>query len=504
MILHGVNMVYKRPPYYPSAAGFSDDDAAFLERNGFNAVRLGIIYKGVEPSPGGYDDAYLNQIAGTEALLARHGIFSQLDFHQDLFNERFQGEGWPDWAVQDDGLPNQPQVGFPGNYLVMPGLNRAFDHFWANDPGPGGIGLQDRYAAAWGHVAARFAQNQHTLGFDLLNEPWPGSAFPTCANTSGCPGFDTQVLAPFYRRVIARIRAADPQKLIWYEPNVVFNFGADTNLPALGDPAAGFSFHVYCLSGLVPMAGNPGCDQLDELVFQNADRHASASSDALMLSEFGATDDLSTIRRNIGQADAHMVSWEYWHYCECADPTTSGSGVQAVVVDPNQPPTGSNVKEAKLDVLSHPYPQLVAGTPQSYGYDPSSRRFHLAFSTKGPSGKRFNARLVGSKKKRKHRGHAKQARKRKKKRGRRGPLVSRTPVSEIFLGQSRYPGGYSVHAEGGGIVSGPNASVLQVVACPGRDTVDLTVLPPKGDDRSDCRVAPAKKKRKGRHKKKRR
>ena len=30
VILHGVNMVYKRPPYYPAAAGFGADDARFL------------------------------------------------------------------------------------------------------------------------------------------------------------------------------------------------------------------------------------------------------------------------------------------------------------------------------------------------------------------------------------------------------------------------------------------------------------------------------------------
>ena len=53
----------------------------------------------------------------------------------------------------DDGLPAQPDVGFPGNYFVMPALWRAFDHFWANDPGPDGVGLQDAYAAAWRHAA---------------------------------------------------------------------------------------------------------------------------------------------------------------------------------------------------------------------------------------------------------------------------------------------------------------------------------------------------------------
>src|SRR6267378_1419606 len=98
---HGVNLVYKLAPYEPSVTGFGEDDAAFLAREGFNSVRLGVIYKAVEPQPGVYD-------------------------------ERFQGEGWPDWAVLDDGLPAQPQAGFPGNYLAQPAVNRAFDNFWAN------------------------------------------------------------------------------------------------------------------------------------------------------------------------------------------------------------------------------------------------------------------------------------------------------------------------------------------------------------------------------------
>src|SRR5262249_28895788 len=156
--------------------------------NGFDTVRLGLIYKGVEPQPGNYDSAYLSQISDTEHVLAQHGIFSLLDFHQDLYNERFGGEGWPDWAVQDDGLPALPNVGFPGNYLVMLALNRAFDHFWANDPGPGGVGLQDRYDAALGHVAATIGGGDHVLGYDLLNEPWPGTVYPTCVvPLVGCP-----------------------------------------------------------------------------------------------------------------------------------------------------------------------------------------------------------------------------------------------------------------------------------------------------------------------------
>jgi endoglycosylceramidase len=32
VVLHGVNMVYKRPPYYPAVTGFGTDDAQFLRR----------------------------------------------------------------------------------------------------------------------------------------------------------------------------------------------------------------------------------------------------------------------------------------------------------------------------------------------------------------------------------------------------------------------------------------------------------------------------------------
>src|SRR5437588_12068310 len=65
VIVHGTNMVYKLPPYYPSAVGFGSDDAAFLQRIGFNAVRVGVIWKAVEPRPGEFAGAYLGQVAAT-------------------------------------------------------------------------------------------------------------------------------------------------------------------------------------------------------------------------------------------------------------------------------------------------------------------------------------------------------------------------------------------------------------------------------------------------------
>ena len=446
VILHGVNMVYKRPPYHPAAAGFDGPDARFLARHGFNNVRLGIIYAGLEPQPGAYDRRYLRRIRETQELLARHRIYSLLDFHQDLYNERYTGEGWPEWAVLDDGLPAEPTTGFPTTYVSSPGLNQAFNSFWSNRTGPGGIGLQDRYAAAWRLVAGRFRREPWVMGYDFLNEPWPGSVWPTCANTAGCPLFESQTLAPFHERMISAVRAVDRRHLVWYEPVVTTQFGTEYTHPDTGDERAGMSFHVYCLAGAVPIPGLPNltCPTLEELSMTNANERADLNGDTLLLSEWGATDDPQVIERMAALADRQMVSWQWWHYCNCEDPTTSGAGDrQALVSDPAKPPRGENLLREKLALVERPYPQAVAGTPLSYGFGPDARRFELAYSTAAPAG---------------------------------GRLPREVPT-EVFVPRLHYRGGYSVRVRGARVVSEPGARVLKLRRARGATTVEVAVTP---------------------------
>jgi endoglycosylceramidase len=443
VILHGLNMVYKRPPYAPDAVGFDEDDAAFLAAEGYDTVRLGLIHKAVEPQPGVYDEAYLARIAGTVETLGRHGIVSLLDFHQDLYNEKFGGEGLADWAVQDDGLPNQPQLDFTLDYFLEPGLNAAFGHFWNNDPASDGTGLQDHYAAAWRHVAAHFAGNPAVLGYDLFNEPWPGPQYATCLSPLGCPLFDASLKA-FTQRAVAAIRQADPRVLVWYEPNVIFNNGAATYVDTGGDAHAGFSFHDYCLQEPVT-SSNLACDPFDDLVFDNAQAHVAASGDTLLLTEFGASDDASNLQAMVDRADRFMVGWQEWHYCGCDDPTTTGPGdTQAIVLDPAKPPSGDNLKTAKLAILSRPHPRAVAGTPRSYGYDAGSATFTLDYSTARADG-------TGS-----------------------FPAGSETLV---VLPARQYPKGYAVIVHGASIVSAPGDSMLRLQSCTGVAEITLSVSP---------------------------
>jgi endoglycosylceramidase len=455
VILHGTNMVYKLAPYYPSAIGFGADDAAFLQRIGFNAVRVGVIWKGVEPQPGVFDDGYLRHISQTVTTLARHGIVSLLDFHQDMYNERFQGEGAPDWAVQDGGLPN-PKLGFPGNYTANPALEHALDQFFTNATGPSGRGLQDWFASAWARVASRFRTNRSVLGYELFNEPFPGTAWPQCLNPSGCPAFDAELTA-LYHRVAAAIRLADPRTMIWYEPNVMFNNGVATDVGALDDPSAGFAFHDYCLTE--PQTGASGCATFDDMVFANALAHVGQTHEALMMTEFGSTTDVPYLQDMLKRADTDMVPWLEWSYCACESPTDTGQ--PGIVADPRKPPTGSNLITGTLRALVEPYPQLVSGTPSSWGYDGSTKTFSLQYSTARASG--------------------------------RGRFALRS-LTDVATPALVYGGRYGVTVSGGAIASRRGASVLEIAACRGARTITVTVRP-SGPSRGSCRLAPARRRR---------
>jgi endoglycosylceramidase len=135
------------------------------------------------------------------------------------------------------------------------------------------------------------------------------------------------------------------------------------------------------------------------------------------------------------------MSWLEWAYTG-NDKTSSSPTAQALVYDPNQPPTGSNVNTAKLAVLAAPYPQVVAGTPKFWSF--RSGTFRLCYSTERAGG-----------------------------RGRFTP-GAQTLVSVPAI---EYPNGYRVTVKGGQAISMPGAPVLTVVAYAGADSVDVLVTP---------------------------
>jgi endoglycosylceramidase len=434
VLLHGVNVVWKLAPYAPpeTPAGFTAADADFLADNGFNAVRLGVLFAGVMPQPGVIDPNYLDQIDRTVKLLAARRIWVLLDFHQDQLNEKYQGEGFPAWAVDDGGLPDDARYGFPANELLSLALNTAYDRLWANKDG-----VWSQYAAAWTAVASRWKNQPYLLGYDLFNEPWPGTRWPTCFERD-CTDFDA-VLQSFLDAALAGVRAADTAHLVFFEPQQLFDFGAPSHFAAETDPLLGLSWHDYCSAAVITFTAPlhlpvelPDCPIIEPRTMNNADAQAERLGAVSLLTEFGASDDLADIARVAALADAHLVGWTYWAYKFFGDPTGSGQAESLFADDADL----STLKAGKADLLIRPYAQAIAGTPTAMNFDPSTKVFTLAYT----------------------------------------PNAARAPTV-IFLPARHYPNGYAVTVSGGHAVSAPGAASLEIVNDPGAPDVQVEVRP---------------------------
>jgi endoglycosylceramidase len=444
VILHGLNEMYKIPPYTPIAGGFSDDDAAFLAAHGFNVVRLNIIWAGVEPQPGVINDAYLASVKQTVDTLADHGVTTVLSMGQDLYSGTFGGDGAPEWATETGGLPN-PDLGFPANYFLNPAELNAWSAFFANAQAPDGVGLENHYAQMWEHVANYFKDTPDVAGFEIMNEAWPGFSWPLIP--LGSPAFGMQELTPFFNQVDSAIRAVDPTTPVIIEPNLLFEEGVSPiSLGTVNDPHTVFAFEAYCTQSQF-LGISLGCPTFDDAIMDRAEAYAKAHDIPTFMTEFGSTDDFTGIGDMMQAADQHRLGWTEWAYTGLHDITTTASNAnaEALVYNPLLPPVGDNVDTADLATLAEPYPQLIAGTPNSWSFDSDTSTFQLGYSTEKVGGD-----------------------------GSFGTGAQTT----ISVPTIEYPNGYQVSVTGGHVVSTADAPEL-VIASDGDDahTVNVTVIP---------------------------
>ena len=424
VLLRGVNVVYKHAPYevYPDPGrpwNFSAADASLMARLGFDVVRLGITWRGLEPGTKPPDDpaicapgapgnphqysravlvAYLTRLERTVDLLARFHIFTILDMHQDVYNERFDGEGAPNWAVCTGGAPNVDPPGRWSRNYGTAAAGVAYEHFWENNV----VGdLQGQFDFVWSQVARFFSSDPWVIGFDPFNEPFSTTLvrlgnekfdaelrcfYIGLAHTSSptsCPSYDPAT------GVIPTLLAADPSALIFDEPDNFANRGYPTFLGPMPFPNLVFNFHVYC-GARSPKTGNPtnlaSCSRQEHRTLdrRREDLREMASArqrggPAWFMSEFGATSDAALLSSITAQADAKLLGWTYWSWRFYADPT--GSAAESLVM-------ADGKLRSTASVLSRVYPEAVAGTPLAMTFDPSTGRFSLTYraARHGPRG----------------------------------------------------------------------------------------------------------------------
>src|SRR5699024_5808762 len=179
-ILHGINLVEKgsRGAAEPSAfrGRWTTADIAQLREIGLDSVRLGVLWAAVEPAPGEYCEEHLRWLGAQLDQLHAAGLAVILDGHQDLFSQLF-GDGAPAWATLTQ-QPFEETALWSDAYLSSPAVHEALDAFWADAPAADGVGIRTRYVAMWAMLAERLGTHPAVIGYDVLNEPTPGSGAP--------------------------------------------------------------------------------------------------------------------------------------------------------------------------------------------------------------------------------------------------------------------------------------------------------------------------------------
>lgn len=477
VFLHGVNAVYKRPPFELSVApgkpwDFSRADAAQMARLGFNVVRLGIIWQGIEPGTLGPNNpavctpgppqnphqfnqavakAYLAKVARTVDLLGRYHIYTLLDMHEDVYSSLFGGEGAPPWAVCTNGLPIRRLPGRWSNTYNDPALRAAVSHFWTNDVQGN---LEGQFLRVWKTVAEYFRYNPWVVGYDPLNEPfttdlvpgdpmvasqleclYTGSAHPGLEHIYGTP----LTCPPQVPRagLIPTLRHLDPHRLIFYEPDIFSSRGGPSDIGPMNYSGLVFNFHVYCpfRNGVT---GNPTDVALcarkasENILRRSEERPANFTlrqprGPGWFMSEFGATNNEALVAQVTAAADRFQLGWTYWSWKYYQDPT--GSSDEALV-------TPSGALSPTATALGRTYPQAVAGTPLSFSFDPTSGAFALRYLP--------NPHIAA-------------------------PTVIAVPVA------LHYPAGYCPVAAGGRVISAPDANRLLVANDRGARSVAVLV-----------------------------
>ena len=256
VLLRGVNVnslvEYWQGNDFPTTFPFTESDAEAIAAIGWNTVRLLVSWSRVEPAPGLYDEAYLDEVEALVDLLARFGVYSIIDLHQDAWNaslvarddEQCTGDsksafGWdgaPAWATLVS--PDAARCTY-GSREANPAVLAAWRAFFNNEPGPEGVGIRTRYAQMLGHVAYRFSSKVAVAGYDLMNEP-------NALNDDQVAG-----LSALYREAMEEIRAGERQgggfnHLVFFEPSILWSdraYGAPH--PFTDDENIVYAPHIY-------------------------------------------------------------------------------------------------------------------------------------------------------------------------------------------------------------------------------------------------------------------
>ncbi len=323
-----------------------DDPTCFdrLVSWGWNAVRLLVMWEGLEPERGVYDDAYLDALKALAEAASERGLYVIVDFHQDLFSRALGGDGAPGWA-ETTQLPDPGRAWF-FRYLTRPTVGRAFERFWRDDDG-----LRTSMLACMRRVMRVMSEIPAVIGYDPFNEPM-GSVTALIGGA-----LERHSLPEFYKACIHLRDEIDPTRLMFIEPSPFAAFGAPIRLPRMSAHNLVFAPHLYDAAAIVGARYVPRLS-LFPLSLRRIERTARRLEMPLLIGEFGVLNGVRAGARMMEDEcrllDRASASWTVWHY----NPTDiDWNDEDASIVTP------SGGDRPWTRALVRPYPRALAGEP---------------------------------------------------------------------------------------------------------------------------------------------
>lgn len=385
---------------------------------GFDFIRLAVTWQNLEPKPEKYNEQYLKSIDEIFRLAEKYGVYILLDMHQDLYSGnagRSVGDGAPEWAAVLDGAkPRMPIFVWADGYFIGKWVRKSFDHFWNNDK-VYGRGLQDRYCDLWQMLAARYGESEALFGFDLMNEPFPGSdsnkmfirLLTSAAREivfgkkikagklikSAVTGdqktmldciegrairdimkrvdalsadFDAKKYSPFLNKTTAAIREITPNGIIMIEQSYLCNSGVKQSVPPITvngerEPNQCFGPHAYDMTVDTPLYKYANSDRV-KAFFTEIHNTQLRLEVPVVVGEWG------------GCSDNTDTSW-FPHAFELLDFFDEKQWGQAY-----WDYHGDDLDSPLMTMLSRTHPVAVAGEIIKYGYDRQNNVFTLKFN----------------------------------------------------------------------------------------------------------------------------
>ena len=399
-----------------------------------NVVRLGVMWQGVEPEKDKFNHTYLDVMRNLTIRLGNAGIYTIVDFHQDVLSRKFCGDGVPDYIVDEYLGPLQTDCsGVLGRFFRAIGICKSFakdykypldeegypqlsycrsSHFTLYHTAPEVASAFDAFLAStrvhqrvglyFEKLAQTFADVPSVLGYDLFNEPFPGDVYrkPWLLRSNAKT---YRNLNRLYDTLHMAIRKFDREKIVFFEP-----FPFPGTFPVLGGLSqssafehvpggpvysnrSAMSYHLYSCATGKAVCSTPTGDpkeklgkRLDKFVqkkinmyMDDVDRIGGGS----FLTEFGACSSFSScydeLDRVTNFANQHFQSWAYWQYKYFGDVTTQFGTFQGLYHD------DGSIQMRKVAILARPYARAIAGEPIRMHFDPKTRVFELTFTSHG-------------------------------------------------------------------------------------------------------------------------